>query len=100
MQRFGKTPAEVADSQGNSKTADAIRSFVPRMILQVQRLLRWRRAVEAKRDAAMVFRAAAEGRPMELAERVRLGKLADGLSTLCPVSNADSLLALVESNRD
>lgn len=35
--------------------------------------------MEAKRDAGMVFRAAAEGRPMELEKRLRLGKLAGGL---------------------
>ena len=35
--------------------------------------------MEAKRDAGIVFHAASEGRPMELARRLRLGKLAGGL---------------------
>lgn len=43
------------------------------------RMLLWRRAVEAKRDAAMVFKAACEGRPMELARRLRVGIKAGGL---------------------
>lgn len=41
--------------------------------------MRWRRAVEAKRDAGVVFKAASEGRPLELAKRLRLGRLAGGL---------------------
>ena len=43
------------------------------------RLLRFRRAHEAHRDARLVFRAAAEGRPLELQKRLVLGKLAGGL---------------------
>lgn len=43
-----------------------------------RRLLCWRRAVEAKRDAAIVFKAAAEGRPMELEKRLVLGYLVGG----------------------
>ena len=34
--------------------------------------------MEAHRDAALVFKAASEGRPLELAKRLRLGKLAGG----------------------
>lgn len=43
-------------------------------------LARWRHADCAHKDAACVFRAAAEGRPMELEKRLRLGKFAGGLT--------------------
>jgi len=39
-------------------------------------MVRFRRAHEAHRDARLVFRAAAEGRPLELQRRLVLGKLA------------------------
>ena len=42
-------------------------------------ILRFRRAHEAHRDARLVFRAAAAGRPLELQKRLVLGKLAGGL---------------------
>jgi len=42
-------------------------------------MLRFRRAYEAHRDARLVFRAASEGRPLELQRRLVLGKLAGGL---------------------
>jgi len=42
-------------------------------------MLRFRRAHDAHRDARLVFRAAAEGRPLELQKRLVLGKLAGGL---------------------
>jgi len=42
-------------------------------------VLRFRRAHEAHRDARLVFRAAAEGRPLELQRRLVLGKLAGGI---------------------
>ena len=45
-------------------------------------MLRFRRAHEAHRDARLVFRAAAEGRPLELQMRLVLGKLANGLVIL------------------
>ena len=45
-------------------------------------MLRLRRAHEAHRDARLVFRAAAEGRPLELQRRLVLGKLAGGLDML------------------
>ena len=45
-------------------------------------MLRCRRAHEAHRDARLVFRAAAEGRPLELQRRLVLGKLAGGLDIL------------------
>ena len=44
-------------------------------------MLRFRRAHEAHRDARLVFRAAAEGRPLELQMRLVLGKLAGGLQS-------------------
>ena len=43
------------------------------------RMVVWRRAMEAKRDAGMVFQAAKEGRPLELGKRLRLGVLGGGL---------------------
>jgi len=45
-------------------------------------MLRLRRAHEAHRDARLVFKAAAEGRPLELQRRLVLGKLACGLDIL------------------
>ena len=42
-------------------------------------MVEFRRAHEAHRDARLVFRAAAEGRPLELQKRLVLGKLAGGL---------------------
>jgi len=45
-------------------------------------MMRFRRAHEAHRDARLVFRAAAEGRPLELQRRLVLGKLAGGLDIL------------------
>lgn len=42
-------------------------------------LCRFRQAHAARRDAGMVFQAAAHGRPLELAKRLRLGRLAGGL---------------------
>jgi len=45
-------------------------------------MLRLRRANEAHRDARLMFRAAAEGRPLELQKRLVLGKLAGGLNIL------------------
>lgn len=42
-------------------------------------LLRWRRAVEVKRDSELIFRSARDGRPLELGKRLRLGKLGGGL---------------------
>lgn len=57
----------------------------------------WRRAVEAKRDASMVFQAAAEGRPMELARRLRLGKLAGALQSKGEVGVADRQVSALEA---
>ena len=45
-------------------------------------MLRLRRAHEAHRDARLVFRAAAAGRPLELQRRLVLGQLASGLDIL------------------
>lgn len=46
---------------------------------RVRAILDHRRAHEARRDAALVFQAASEGRPLELAKRLRLGTLGGGL---------------------
>ena len=56
---------------------DPVKGLDPR---RADAVIRWRRAHEAHRDASMVFRAASEGRPMELEKRLRLGKLAGGLT--------------------
>ena len=45
-------------------------------------MLRLRRAHEVHRDARLVFRAAAEGRPLELQRRLVLGGLAGGRERL------------------
>lgn len=50
-----------------------------RAALRKHDLLGFRRAHEAHNDAGRVFRAASEGRPMELEKRLRFGKLAGGL---------------------
>jgi len=50
-------------------------------------MLRFRRAHEAHRDARLVFRAAAEGLPLELQRRLVLGKLACGLDRLGEVGD-------------
>ena len=44
---------------------------------------KFRRAYEAHRDARLVFKAAAEGRPLELQKSLVLGKLAGGLDSKC-----------------
>ena len=49
-------------------------------------ILRFRRAHEAHRDARLVFRAAAEGQPLELQRRLVLGKLAGGRERLDEVN--------------
>ena len=48
----------------------------------------------AKRDANMVFQAASEGRHMELARRLRLGKLAGGLDITGAAHGADGGTAM------
>jgi len=58
--------------------------------------MEFRRAHEAHRDARLVFRAAAEGRSLELQKRLALGKLAGGAimtrqidgKTVCPIDAA------------
>lgn len=52
-------------------------------------LVRWRHGGDAKRDAKLVFQAASEGRPLELAKRLRLGVLAGGLTRRGDVRAAD-----------
>jgi len=58
---------------------------VPFMLRQMV-MMRFKRAHEAHRDARLVFRAAAEGRPLELQRRLVLGKLAGGLDILGAVN--------------
>jgi len=52
------------------------------MMRRQNMMMQLRRAHEAHRDAKLVFRAAAEGRPLELQRRLVLGKLAGGLGML------------------
>jgi len=51
-------------------------------IKRLRTILRFRRAHEAHRDTKLVFRAAAEGRPLELQRRLVLGRLAGGKDRL------------------
>ena len=46
---------------------------------KARQLILWRRGTNASKDANLVHRAAREGRPLELARRLRLGKLAGAL---------------------
>ena len=57
-------------------------------------LVRFRRAYEAHRDARLVFRAAAEGRPLELEMRLVLGKLAGGANSSRVTSSGHRLTVL------
>lgn len=53
--------------------------LIERFSNRAHHLAAWRQAVIAQRDAAMVFNVAANGRPLELGKRLRLGKLSGGL---------------------
>ena len=57
-------------------------------------LVGWRRAHDAKRDAARVFTAARDGRPLELDKRLKLGKLAGGLNMKGNAHNGRLLLPM------
>lgn len=59
---------------------DVLASAPPDPGRKLRAVVRWRQAHDAQRDAGMVFQAASEGRPLELAKRLRLGKLAGGLN--------------------
>jgi len=61
-------------------------------------MLRLRRSHEAHRDARLVFRAAAEGRPLELQRRLVLGKLAGGLHILGEVGGV--IMTPLDAARD
>lgn len=54
---------------------------------RLQCVLNHRRAVEAGKNARLMLQAAAEGRPMELAKRLRLGVLAGGMRLRCEVDD-------------
>lgn len=47
-------------------------------VSRIQALVRHRVASDAQRDSSLVWRAASEGRPLELAKRLRLGVMAGG----------------------
>lgn len=65
------------DECAHEMDLDAIRHLHP--LARPIQLLRFRQASDARRDAKLVFQAASEGRPLELAKRLRLGVLAGGL---------------------
>ena len=58
-------------------------------------LIRWAHAWRAHRDAALVFKAASEGRPLELEKRLRLGRLAGGLRIKGSITQADGISRMV-----
>jgi len=63
-----------------SRAPELRRNALARQAMASRRgmMIRFRRAHEAHRDARLVFRAAAAGRPLELQRRLVLGKLAGG----------------------
>lgn len=68
------------DTYDHDRVAEALEGLkATRAVLLREQVIRWRHACEARRDAGCVFQAASEGRPMELAKRLRLGALAGGL---------------------
>ena len=64
----------------------AMASLQSRYARMVQ-VIAFRHVHEAHRDARLVLRAAAEGRPLELQKRLRLGKLAGGLHAVRDTSS-------------
>lgn len=60
-------------------------------------LVRFRQGADAKRDAGLVMAAAANGRPLELAKRLRLGKLASGLEQARLVPASTRVAAIVRA---
>jgi len=73
----GYSPISLADTRASPFVVSVIRRAI-RWRKTAGPMLRFRRAHEAHRDARLVFRAAAEGRPLELQRRLVLGKLAGG----------------------
>lgn len=60
----------------------------------------WWHCVRANEDASLVFGSARDGRPMELAKRLRLGKLAGGLEikgTIDVVSGGHESVQVVDA---
>ena len=57
----------------------------------------WRHGADASRDASMVFKAASEARPLELAKRLRLGKLAGGINAQGTVKLDDGTFKIVSA---
>ena len=83
----GKTPMDLDNPAIKAllvRAPELRRDALIRMAMARRRsmMLQLRRAHEAHRDARLVFRAAAEGRPLELQRRLVLGKLAGGLDIL------------------
>lgn len=62
-------------------------------------VMQFRRAHEARRDAGMVFEAAARGRPLELAKRLRLGKLAGGLQARGQLQKDGPIMSALDAAR-
>jgi len=87
MMQNGRTPMDLGDPSIKvllSRAPELRRDALIRQLRASRRgmMLQLRRAHEAHRDARLVFRAAAEGRPLELQRRLVLGKLAGGLDIL------------------
>jgi len=76
--QFQYTAVDIALERERPSIAELIRSFVHHRVRRYQAVIQFRRAHETHRDARLVFRAAAEGRPLELQRRLVLGKLAGG----------------------
>jgi len=72
------TPVDPGEVERTYAAIDAALARNQRFAARPGLLLCFRRAHEAHRDARLVFRAAAEGRPLELQRRLVLGKLAGG----------------------
>lgn len=70
-----RLPHELGQRHASYETEKLIKAFQSRKDV----IIRWRHAHAATRDAARVFIAAREGRPLELDKRLRLGKLAGGM---------------------
>lgn len=65
-------------------------------------MVRHRRAAQAQHDAGLVWQAAAEGRPLELAKRLRLGVLAGGAERKVGVGGSvqDAMEVAVSNRHD
>ena len=79
LAQSGKTPLDVARGTTRQVIEEFIKIELPRRA-RIAAIIGFRRAHEAHRDASLVFRAAAEDRPLELQKRLVLGAKAGGIS--------------------